>query len=417
MTLRGRGDRVRNGSRSSFAYILYMGLFWDNLLFIIERMNTQLIQGRGLKSMKNGSAGAQDTIQPQNAGISRHAFFSLAFLGTAFILGISRPPISLSGGDFRVSSSIPNSFTQEAQGVLHISSNDLFVGVGGAVGQDVLFEDGRDLALVQENSFLAFYPPVLSGSVGLGQRREEIIEYAVQPGETVSEIAEFFGVSVRTILWANNLSSYSIIKAGQTLLIPPVSGAIHTVKNGDTCASVAKFYKAAEEDVVGFNKLEKSCKLFAGEVLVIPGGVEPSPPPRVYTPTHFANTPSGFFVFPATGRISQGLHPVNAIDISHKCETPIVAAASGTVIDVGLTNSVSRYANRGYGNFVKILHEQNIVTLYGHLQEVFVKVGDFVERGGTIASMGGQPWTPGAGKSTGCHVHFEIRGAKNPFAR
>lgn len=393
-----------------------MRLFWDNLLFIIDRMNTQLAQEGGLKTSKNSSVEAQNTNQPQNAGVSRPAFFSLAFLGTAFIVGLSQNPFPFSSPSFQLSPQASFS-KQEVLAVSHVSSSDIFVGVGGAIGQDVVFEDGGDPALVQDNSFLAIYPPALSGRVNLGERREEIIEYVVQPGETVSEIAEFFGVSPLTIFWANDLSSYSVIKVGQTLLIPPVSGTIHTVKNGDTCASVAKLYKVAEEEVILFNKIDEGCKLFTGEVLVIPGGVEPPPPPRVYTPTHFANTPSGFFVFPATGRISQGIHPVNAIDISHKCGTPILAAAGGSVVEVGITNSVSRYANRGYGNFVKISHEQGIATLYAHLQDVFVKVGDFVERGGTIASMGGQPWTPGAGKSTGCHLHFEVRNAKNPFAR
>lgn len=394
-----------------------MGLFLDNLLFVEGHMIPKLTQEEESHKHDKSSIDVLKSTQPQNVGMSRPAFFSLAFLGTVSILGFSQPPLSFSGAIFHGSSQSPSSLQREARSVPHVSSNDLFVGVGGAVGHDTVFEDGGDPAIVQENSFLAFHPPALSQGTGVNQKREEIIEYVVQPGETVSEIAEFFGVSARTILWANNLSSYGVIKVGQTLFIPPVSGAIHTVKNGDTCASVAKFYKVAEEDVVGFNKLEKECILFAGEVLIIPGGVKPPPPPRVYTPTHFANTSSGFFVFPATGRISQGLHPVNAIDISHKCGTPILSAAAGTVIDVGITNSVSRYVNGGYGNFIKILHEQNIATLYAHLEEVFAKTGDFVGQGGTIASMGGQPWTPGAGKSTGCHLHFEVRNAKNPFVR
>lgn len=360
----------------------------------------------------------QKGTQPQNAGIFRPAFFSLAFLGAAFILGVSQNSMFLSGGDSLAVSSLGFSIPrQEARDVPAISSNELFVGVGGAVGADVIFEDGSDSAVVQDNSFLVFYPPSLSENANSDQRRGEIIEYVVQQGETASEIAEFFGVSARTILWANDLSSYSIIKAGQTLLIPPVSGTIHTVKNGDTCASIAKLYKVAEEDVVGFNKLEGSCHLFAGEVLVIPGGVEPPPPPRIYAPTYFANTPSGFFVFPTTGKVSQGLHPVNAIDIANKCGTAVVAAASGTVTDVGMTNSGARYANRGYGNFIKIFHKEGLATLYSHLQSVFVQTGQAVFQGDVIAAMGGQPWTPGAGKSTGCHLHFEVRGAQNPFAR
>jgi len=296
------------------------------------------------------------------------------------------------------------------------SSEFVFVGLGGPVGADILFEENGDPAMVQGDSFISFHPPIVLHEEETGAR-QEIIEYVVQRGETVSETAQFFGVSIKTILWANNLSYRSIIKVGQTLLIPPVNGTLHTVKKGDTCGTIAKHYKAEVQKILNFNKLGESCNLFVGEVLIIPGGVMPPPPPRIYKPTHFANTSSGFFVFPTTGRISQGLHPVNAVDISHKCGTQIHAAASGTVVDVALTNSASQNINQGYGNFVKILHENGIATLYAHLKSAFVREGDTLSRGDVIASMGGLPWMPGSGRSTGCHLHFEVRGAKNPFAR
>ena len=55
--------------------------------------------------------------------------------------------------------------------------------------------------------------------------------------------------------------------------------------------------------------------------------------------------------------------------------------------------------------------------MYGHIAASFVNPGDQVSQGRIIALMGGQPGTPGAGLSTGCHLHFGVSGAKNPFAR
>ncbi|MDP2741089.1 MAG: M23 family metallopeptidase, partial [bacterium] len=73
--------------------------------------------------------------------------------------------------------------------------------------------------------------------------------------------------------------------------------------------------------------------------------------------------------------------------------------------------------NFGGGNYVTILHSGGIVTYYGHLMTIFVKPGDTVSVGDRIALMGGQPGMAGAGRSTGCHLHFGVIGAKNPLLK
>ena len=115
--------------------------------------------------------------------------------------------------------------------------------------------------------------------------------------------------------------------------------------------------------------------------------------------------PDSFFIYPAEGVITQGLHYYNAVDLANQCGTPVYAAASGTV-------QRARYGwNYGGGNQVTILHSGGIVTYYGHLQSIFVKPGDQVTVGDRIALMGQN------GIATGCHVHFQVIGAKNPLAR
>ena len=81
-----------------------------------------------------------------------------------------------------------------------------------------------------------------------------------------------------------------------------------------------------------------------------------------------------------------------------------MASAEGDVLI-----SKSSGWNGGYGEYVVIKHANGTQTLYAHMSGVSVSVGDHVDQGQTIGNMGS------TGKSTGTHVHFEIRGARNPF--
>jgi murein DD-endopeptidase MepM/ murein hydrolase activator NlpD len=120
---------------------------------------------------------------------------------------------------------------------------------------------------------------------------------------------------------------------------------------------------------------------------------------------------NNFFIYPTSGRISQGIHYYNAIDVANKCGTPVYAAASGVI------QRVKYGYNYGGGNLVTILHTGGIVTYYGHLMTIFVKSGDKVSVGDRIALIGGGTGTAGDGLSTGCHLHFQVMGAANPLAK
>jgi murein DD-endopeptidase MepM/ murein hydrolase activator NlpD len=84
------------------------------------------------------------------------------------------------------------------------------------------------------------------------------------------------------------------------------------------------------------------------------------------------------------------------VDLSAPFGTTVVAAADGVVVAVGHTRV-------GYGNYVVIGHGTGIMTLYGHLLETNVEVGDAVKRGQRIGLEGSTGW------STGAHLHFELR--------
>ena len=110
-------------------------------------------------------------------------------------------------------------------------------------------------------------------------------------------------------------------------------------------------------------------------------------------------TPS---IWPAAGYVSSpyglrfnGTEFHQGIDIAADMGTPIVATADGVVTAAGW--------NGGYGNMVDVDHGGGIVTRYGHASAVAVTVGQQVRRGEVIAYVGS------TGRSTGPHVHYEVR--------
>jgi len=236
--------------------------------------------------------------------------------------------------------------------------------------------------------------------------REKIIEYTVNSGDTISTIAQKFGVSEDTIRWQNKLDKKGTIKVGQTLEILPVTGISHKVIKGDTVYSIAKKYDASPQAIVDFpyNTFtnDETFALAVGQIVIVPEGVMPEetvPAGRIRQITPDAGTvvASGAFVWPASGSITQRFswyHP--AIDIANKEAPNILAADAGKVIVAGWPD------NFGYGNRVMIDHGNGYVTLYAHMAVIYVKSGQTVTRGAAIGKMGS------TGRSTGTHLHFEI---------
>lgn len=238
--------------------------------------------------------------------------------------------------------------------------------------------------------------------------RADTVEYVVQEGDTISTIAEKFGVSVDTIRWENNLPSIKI-KQGQVLKILPVTGVTHKVKHGETIYSVAKRYQVDPQVVVNwpYNSFadDETFALAVGQALIIPDGIMPKEAPAQPRPRYYAEAPSagavtgtGQFVWPTAGGITQRYTWYHrAIDISNNAAPDALAADSGTVILVGWPSPWA------YGNRVLIDHGNGFATLYAHLSQVYVDAGQRVSRGQAVGKMGS------TGRSTGVHLHFEIR--------
>lgn len=232
--------------------------------------------------------------------------------------------------------------------------------------------------------------------------REGLMIYKIQEGDNLSTIAAKFGISLNTILWANNGLKTSFIKPGQELVILPVSGVIHEVQEGETIDSIAALYS------VDVGLIQKFNKNLSSTTLIIPG----AKPKRSLAQAASLNLPamSGYFAIPTRGWNWGRLHSYNAVDIANACGTPVYAAAEG------LVTQVESGWNGGYGNYLIIEHpiNENVWTRYAHLLKSIVSVGSYVLQGDLIAYIGNTGNTHGP---TGCHLHFEVGGARNPFAK
>lgn len=272
---------------------------------------------------------------------------------------------------------------------------------GGRGGGDVLVDGG---ALVSSG-------PVGEDVIASAKSQSgEIRVYTVKPGDTLSQIAEMFDVTANTIRWANDLGGASI-QPGDSLVILPIVGVRHVVKSGDTIGSIAKKYDGNAEEILSYNQLADASGLTVGDTLIIPGGAVHQAPAALPTrsrdsaPAPSTSGGGGYFAHPAPGALrTQGLHGYNAVDLAAGHGSPIRAAAAGEVIV-----SKSSGWNGGYGQYIVVRHPNGTQTLYAHLSGNYVGVGAYVAQGETIAAMGS------TGRSTGTHLHFEVRGSRNPF--
>ena len=279
-----------------------------------------------------------------------------------------------------------------------------------------------------------------------GTSNTQISTYVVNQGDTISSVAHMFNVSVNTILWANGLTGKSVLQPGDTLVILPISGINYVVKKGDTLQSIAKKYGQDHSadtlsDILSYNDVTASSQLVIGQTIIIPSAEMSTDNTGNTTPIQARKNTTGinprslsndeplldniknwpsypgcnyptvgcYYLRPIQGgRISQKLHGHNAVDLAAPIGTPIVASADGVVI----ISRINGGWNGGYGNFIVISHSNGTQTLYAHMlgkSAGLVSVGEHVTQGEQIGYIGL------TGHTTGPHIHFEIRGAQNPF--
>ena len=287
-------------------------------------------------------------------------------------------------------------------------------------------DEELDYISVAESDLIAMNATV-NTLVPKERERRGVETYIVMNGDTLSIIGQRYGISIETIKWANNLTS-DVVKPGQELDIPPADGVLIKVAKNETLSSIAKKYNGNEQSIADFNWLDYPFTLTEGQDLFIPEGSMPAAPkpvyasaPRIYATSSVkaSNAPvdpnvGRFLGWPVAGgsaRISQyykgAIH--KGIDIADASLPNVLAAAGGTVIFAGCPRGStcpplgSTRGGSQYAWSVQIDHGNGYTTWYAHLKNIYVRAGDVVSKGQAIAQMGS------TGRSTGPHVHFELR--------
>lgn len=232
-------------------------------------------------------------------------------------------------------------------------------------------------------------PPV-EPVVPVAQPKEEqkgswYVEHSVKEGETLDSIAQSYGISIESIISVNGIKNLASVKPGVVLRIPTTDGQLYTVQEGDSLSIITNRFNPGLgwKTLQEINGLESEV-IYPGQKLFIPS-------PHVAEDLSFAGYDR--FIKPAQGRITglygqpvkyahtQEIVILKGIWIEGESGSDIVASSAGVVVDVG-------NEPEGRGKFVVLSHEQGYRTIYAHLEEVLVKVGDKVEQRDVIGTMG-----------------------------
>ena len=222
-----------------------------------------------------------------------------------------------------------------------------------------------------------------------------IVEYEVRPGDTLSGIAAAFNADAESLAVINKMTNWHRLQPGDVVRIPSVPGLLHEVAEGETLEQIADRFDVDLDEVLAANYLQSSDDLEAGSELILPG-VRPDEDAILAT----RSEPVQPFIWPTYGRITSyygprwgGFH--QGIDIATRIGTPVVASRGGRVTFAGWQGA--------YGNLIIIDHGGGASTYYAHLNSIGVGGGQVVAQGATIGSVGS------TGRSTGPHLHFEVR--------
>jgi len=253
----------------------------------------------------------------------------------------------------------------------------------------------------------------------------KITAYVVAEGDSLWSIANSQNLEIDTLYGCNDLKNPNMIRPGATLRIPNQDGIFHKIKGGDTLASVAKKYGIAADRIREANGDAALTPFTAGKEIFLPGArPEAAEAPDSSSTTTRSGASSAKttsspkvssssrnYRWPVAGKINSPFgwrrHPVTrrrdfhtGIDIKASRGSRIHAARAGRVEYSGWMG--------GYGKVVVIDHGDGHSTLYAHCNALSVRKGQSITQGQAIATVGT------TGRTTGPHLHFEIRRGKSP---
>ena len=228
-----------------------------------------------------------------------------------------------------------------------------------------------------------------------------IFSYQVRKGDSLWKIAQRFNVPVYTLISANPSLERRELQIGEKIRIPSEKGIFYKVKKGDTLKKIAKHFRVSIKKIREKNAL-KGDLLRVGEEIFLPGA----------KPLKKKKEALLVFRWPVRGRISSGfgyrIHPITrkrdfhkGIDIVVPYGTPVRAVEEGVVVFAGKAPN--------YGKLVIIKHKKGYYSVYAHNSSLRVRKGKRVKKGEILGFSGD------TGRSTGPHLHFEIRKKRKPI--
>ncbi len=225
--------------------------------------------------------------------------------------------------------------------------------------------------------------------------------YQVKIGDTLWDIANDCGGDWELIAAMNYLTDLTITP-GEVLVLPVEKEVVYTVQRGDSLSQIAKHFEVSLTAMIDSNGIINPDLLAVGQELIIPDCQYATPVSNTRLRTVQAASRGGIqtsFAWPVTGRITSRFGPRNGgfhhgLDIAVGRGTPVKAATAGKVEFTGWRNA--------YGSTVIIDHGNAYKTLYAHNSEILVKEGQYVSSGEILAKAGA------TGNATGNHVHFEV---------
>lgn len=241
---------------------------------------------------------------------------------------------------------------------------------------------------------------------------DEATQHVVQPGETLSGIANRAQVPRVLIAEANGLEPPYALRAGQKLKIPRTRH--HTVIRGETGFTISYNYGVPWHDIAVANTLSPGGALRPGQKLLIPTIIAPPadtrPTPTSTRPsatTAAASVPSDRFAWPVSGPIRRGYtgrgqrNHHDGLDITAREGVAVRATAAGTVLFAGTEP-------RQFGNLVIIDHGDGWHSAYAFLSRITVTKDEAVNKGERIGLVGK------TGLAKGPELHFELRRENGP---
>ena len=265
-------------------------------------------------------------------------------------------------------------------------------------------KDDLRSVLVSRGSGFSRYAAAIAAEMAEKAKLGSILSYTVENGDTVSTIAEKYGLTTTTINLSNDLTASSKLSVGKVLSFPSVDGLIHVVAKGDTVWDLAKGYKVSSSAILEVNGLKEPYMLSVKQKLIIPGATKKLEVKKAVVTkgsvSYVGGSSTGTFIYPTKGVLTSKFgarwgRTHSGIDIGVSTGTSVKASADGKVTFSGTSGA--------YGKLIIIEHSKTMSTYYAHNSSLLVSVGDTVTQGQQIALSGA------TGNVTGPHVHFEVR--------